>query len=166
MTPQQKLVRLAEIERAIDPSLPAALQPPSAELSALQADRARILADVHLPPPELRNLVDPEAWAKAMSATVAGVSHETALAWLGEAMVAAGDVSQRAGYYAGMQAAELHQQDTRTGLIDAVRLVSDLIVRGQLRPPMVRDPNDPDNPPMTLLQHLHGVLRAAGQDVE
>lgn len=152
MTPQQKLIAIKDML-----SVPGTMVTP---------DLAALMADVHLPPRELHGLDDPEAWAKALSQTVAGVSHETALAWLLPAMEAAfGDAWTR-GLQEGKRQVEAQQLEGRTALVDALKLVVSLIERRQIRGVTVRDANDPDNPPRPLLAYLVDTLRSVGENVE
>ena len=174
MAPQQKLVRLAEIEEETRraaaiydavTSTPDDREKADLRIGALLDEHRNLLADVHLPPPELMNLPnDPGAWAKHMAATVAGVTEETALAWLERAMWASSEWAHTQGRIDGTQAAAVQATEGRRVLVDAIRLVLDLIERRQIRPPMVRDANDPDNPAMPLAEYLQGVLRAAGEE--
>jgi hypothetical protein len=150
MTPQQKLVRLKEMLDLAD-----------------HDGIEQLLADVHLPPPELANLPnDPGAWAKHMAATVAGLSEETAFAWLGAAMHASAEWGHRNGRLDGRAEARQEEHARQQGALDALTVVLLLIDRRQIRPPLVRDGTDPDNPPITLREYLAGVLRAAGVEVD
>jgi hypothetical protein len=152
MTPQQKLIAIKDML-----SVPGTMVTP---------DLAVMLADVHLPPRELHGLNDPEAWAKALSQTVAGVSHETALAWLLPAMEAADAYGYRQGMHEGARQASSANLEGRTALVDALKLVVSLIERRQIRGVTVRDANDPDNPPRPLLAYLVDTLRSVGENVE
>jgi hypothetical protein len=151
MTPQQKLIAVREAVRDGGPDLGERLDD--------------LLSDVHLPPFALANVGDPETWAREMAQHVPGVSPETAYAWLSKAMETAGQVEFAAGMVEGRVRTQREMTDTRQALIEALRLVLSLYARYQLRPTMVRDANDPDNPPMTLAAYLEQTLRAAGVDV-
>ena len=149
MTPQQKLVRLKELHDLVD-------------YEGMDA----LLADVHLPPPELMNLPDdPGAWAKHMAATVPGLSEETAYAWMMRAMGAAADWGHAQGRITERHDLQQQSAADRRALVEAVRLVLDLAERRQLRAPMIRDSADPDNPPVSLVDHLAAVLRSVGEEV-
>jgi hypothetical protein len=160
LSAQQKLVRLAEIHRqGRRPDIT------DEHRDALQGLCDQIIGDVHLPPHELGGLNDPEAWAKAMHNTL-GVQHETALAWMLGAMAAAKEHSYSAGVMAGSAAVVETRASERQALLDAVHLVLVLVDRRQIRPPMVRDENDPDNPARPLREYLVEALRMAGEHVE
>lgn len=148
MTPLQKLVRLAELVRA--PRTPEAID-------GIEA----LLADVQLPPAYLAQHSDPGVWAAAAHEAL-GVSEATLLAWLRGAMTAA----FHSGTDHGATLARQDSQNTARAVLDALRLVVQLIDGRGLRNIQIRDTNDPDNPPVALRQHLVEVLRAAGEEVE
>lgn len=148
MTPQQKLVEIRYL-----------LAQPG---TTMAPELAALLADVHLPPAELEGVTEPAHWAQQMAATVAGLTEETALAWLGGAMGAAWCAGEFSGVQRGHQAAA----GSMASLADALRLVLGLLTLGQMRGPLVRDRSDADAAPRPLADVLRDVLLAAGERVE
>lgn len=151
LNPMQKLLRLKQIDAAIESS-PYTL--PYKEHTALVEERAAILASVGQPPDALIGCRNPQLWAEGFVETFPGVADTDVHAWFQALYAAAAEEGREVGQREGMQQAGAGNR----AMADALQNIRQLIVSKRI----VNTRLSVDGACVTMDEYLQRTLQTAG----
>lgn len=160
LNPLQKLLRLKQIQEAID-KMPFELSDSEKEtIAQLYAEYKLILASVNNPGDELRGNRDGMAWAKAYCAYNPGADVDLMLAWFANAIETGIDVGRKEGINEGrmMQGAEYLKGFNEC--LDVLATIRDLNRKGIIRSQKLKQGEEV----LTLEEIITRALVASGNE--